>query len=161
MKENNIKKHRRSFMEDEEYKMQIAYTQVYAILSLYNQELLQLRIPKEVLDDLKNNSAKDYEYIVDPNNFDPNTLTEESSALLLIIFEKYFANKTQKEKINRFLNPEHYENYDSDLLFKNRNNNIEQSNEECKEITIYESNIIKRILNKIKLIFQKKENMSK
>lgn len=148
-------------MEDEEYKMQIAYTQVYAILSLYNQELLQLRIPKEVLDDLKNNSAKDYEYIVDPNNFDPNTLTEESSALLLIIFEKYFANKTQKEKINRFLNPEHYENYDSDLLFKNRNNNIEQSNEECKEITIYESNIIKRILNKIKLIFQKKENMSK
>ncbi len=142
-------------MEDEEYKMQIAYTQVYAILSLYNQELLQLRIPKEVLDDLKNNSAKDYEYIVDPNNFDPNTLTEESSALLLIIFEKYFANKTQKEKINRFLNPEHYENYDSDLLFKNRNNNIEQSNEECKEITIYESNIIKRILKKIKSIFQK------
>lgn len=48
-------------MEDEEYKMQKAYTQVYAILSLYNQELLQLRIPKEVLDDLKNNSAKDYE----------------------------------------------------------------------------------------------------
>ena len=155
MKENNIKKHRRSFMEDEEYKMQIAYTQVYAILRLYNQELLQLRIPKEVLDDLKNNSAKDYKYIVDSNNFDPNTLTEESSALLLIIFEKYFANKTQKEKINRFLNPEHYENYDSDLLFKNRNNNIEQSNEECKEITIYESNIIKRILKKIKLIFQK------
>ena len=148
-------------MEDEEYKMQIAYTQVYAILSLYNQELLQLRIPKEVLDDLKNNSAKDYEYIVDPNNFDPNTLTEEASALLLIIIEKYFANKTQKEKINRFLNPEHYENYDSDLLFKNRNNNIEQSNEECKEITIYESNIIKRILKKITLIFQKKKNMSK
>lgn len=142
-------------MEDEEYKMQIAYTQVYAILSLYNQELLQLRIPKEVLDDLKNNSAKDYEYIVDPNNFDPNTLTEESSALLLIIFEKYFANKTQKEKINRFLNPEHYENYDSDLLFKNRNNNVEENNEECKEITIYESNIIKRILKKIKSIFQK------
>lgn len=142
-------------MEDEEYKMQIAYTQVYTILSLYNQELLQLRIPKEVLENLKNNSAKDYNYIVDPNNFDPNTLTEESSALLLIIFEKYFANKTQKEKINRFLNPEHYENYDSDLLFKNRNNNIEQSNEECKEITIYESNIIKRILKKIKSIFQK------
>lgn len=146
-------------MEDEEYKMQIAYTQVYAILSLYNQELLQLRIPKEVLDDLKNNSAKDYEYIVDPNNFDPNTLIEESSALLLIIFEKYFANKTQKEKINRFLNPEHYENYDSDLLFKNKNNNVEENNEECKEITIYESNIIKRILNKIKLIFQKKEKL--
>lgn len=148
-------------MEDEEYKMQIAYTQVYAILSLYNQELLKLRIPKEVLENLKNNSAKDYKYIVDPNNFDPNTLTEESSALLLIIFEKYFANKTQKEKINRFLNPEYYENYDSDLLFKNRNNNIEQSNEECKEITIYESNIIKRILKKIKLIFQKTKNMSK
>lgn len=146
-------------MEDEEYKMQIAYTQVYAILGLYNQELLQLRIPKEVLDDLKNNSAKDYEYIVDPNNFDPNTLIEESSALLLIIFEKYFANKTQKEKINRFLNPEHYENYDSDLLFKNKNNNVEENNEECKEITIYESNIIKRILNKIKLIFQKKEKL--
>ena len=104
-------------MMDEEYKMQVACKQIYTILNLYNKELLGLRIPKEVLDNLKNNSAKDYEYTINLNTFDPNTLTEETLALLLVLFDEYFANQTQKDKINRFLNAQNYEKYDSILLF--------------------------------------------
>ena len=107
-------------MEDEEYRMQIACKQVYTILSLYNRELLCLILPEEVLRKLKENSAKDYEYNINPNTFSPDDITEEASAILLIIFDKYFANQTQKDKINRFLNTQDNENFDYNLLFKNK-----------------------------------------
>ena len=148
-------------MLEEEYKMQVACKQVYTILSLYNQELLHLNIPEEVLDNLKNNSSKDYEYIINPETFDPNTLTEETLSLLLILFDKYFANQTQKDKINKFLNSQNYVKYDSNILFdspKNNNNikNLEYNNaQKNNDLIVYESNIIKRIFQKIKLIFKK------
>ena len=82
----------------EEYKIQVACKQVSVILDCYNQELLSLSIPKEVLDNLKENSAKDYEYHINPDTFDVNTLTEEALALLLILYNEYFATKTQKRK---------------------------------------------------------------
>ena len=107
-------------MEDEEYRMQIACKQVYTILNLYNRELLCLILPEEVLRKLKENSAKDYEYNINPNTFSPDDITEEASAILLIIFDKYFANQTQKDKINRFLNTQDNENFDYNLLFKNK-----------------------------------------
>lgn len=147
-------------MMDEEYKMQVACKQIYTILNLYNKELLGLRIPKEVLDNLKNNSAKDYEYTINLNTFDPNTLTEETLALLLVLFDEYFANQTQKDKINRFLNAQNYEKYDSILLFNsNKNYNMQKSEsnntQECKDLVVYESNIIKKIIEKIKSVFKK------
>lgn len=86
----------------EEYKIQVACKQVSVILDCYNQELLSLSIPKEVLDNLKENSAKDYEYHINPDTFDVNTLTEEALALLLILYNEYFATKTQKKK-NRYV----------------------------------------------------------
>ena len=145
---------------DEEYKMQVACKQVYTILNLYNQELLRLRIPKEVLDNLKNNSAKDYEYTINPNTFDSDTLTEEASALLLVLFDEYFANQTQKDKINRFLNAQNNLEHDSTLLFNSKKNYTMQnykSNDiqKCNDLVVYESNIIKRIIEKIKSIFKK------
>ena len=69
-------------MEDEEYRMQIACKQVYTILNLYNRELLCLILPEEVLRKLKENSAKDYEYNINPNTFSPDDITEEASAIL-------------------------------------------------------------------------------
>ena len=142
----------------EEYKMRVACKQVCTILSFYNQELLSIRIPKEILNNLKNNSAKDYEYNITPNTFDPNTLTEESIALLLVLFNKYFANQNQKYKINKFLNNEKYEKYDPTIMFNSNKNNTIQKPEsnnikKYNDLVIYESNIIKRILKKIKSIF--------
>ena len=144
----------------EEYKMRIACKQVCTILSFYNQELLSIRIPKEILNNLKNNSAKDYEYNINPNTFDPNTLTEESIALLLVLFNKYFANHNQKDKINKFLNNQNYEKYDPTIMFNSNKNYTIQKNEfnntqKCNDLVVYESNIIKRIIKKIKSIFQK------
>lgn len=141
-------------MDNEEYKMQIACKQVYTVLGFYNPELVNLKIPKEVLDKLEDNSAEDYDYNIEPNEFNPDTLTEEAIALLLILFDKYFANQNQKNKINKFLNDESDIKYDSTILFNSKKEKIIQ-NEEGNDLVIYKSNIIKRIINKIKSILKK------
>lgn len=146
-------------MEDEEYRMQIACKQVYTILNLYNRELLCLILPEEVLRKLKENSAKDYEYNINPNTFNPDDITEEASAILLIIFDKYFANQTQKDKINRFLNTKDNENFDYNLLFKNKKENNNNSSN-CSDLVAYEkTNIIKKLIRKIRSIFQKRKKL--
>jgi hypothetical protein len=146
-------------MEDDEYRMQIACKQVYTILSLYNRELLCLILPEGVLRKLKENSAKDYEYNINPNTFSPDDITEEASAILLIIFDKYFANQTQKDKINRFLNTQDNENFDYNLLFKNKKENNNNSSN-CSDLVVYEkTNIIKRLIRKTRSIFQKRKKI--
>ena len=146
-------------MEDEEYRMQIACKQVYTILNLYNRELLCLILPEEVLRKLKENSAKDYEYNINPNTFSPDDITEEASAILLIIFDKYFANQTQKDKINRFLNTQDNENFDYNLLFKNKKENNNNSFN-CSDLVVYEkTNIIKKLIRKTRSIFQKRKKL--
>ncbi|MFQ9297469.1 MAG: hypothetical protein ACLR4X_03470 [Clostridia bacterium] len=146
-------------MEDEEYRMQIACKQVYTILNLYNRELLCLILPEEVLRKLKENSAKDYEYNINPNTFSPDDITEEASAILLIIFDKYFANQTQKDKINRFLNTQDNENFDYNLLFKNKKENNNNSSN-CSDLVVYEkTNIIKKLIRKTRSIFQKRKKL--
>ena len=146
-------------MEDEEYRMQIACKQVYTILNLYNRELLCLILPEEVLRKLKENSAKDYEYNINPNTFSPDDITEEASAILLIIFDKYFANQTQKDKINRFLNTQDNENFDYNLLFKNKKENNNNSSN-CSDLVVYEkTNIIKKLIRKTRPIFQKRKKL--
>ena len=134
----------------EEYKIQVACKQVSVILDCYNQELLSLSIPKEVLDNLKENSAKDYEYHINPDTFDVNTLTEEALALLLILYNEYFATKTQKRKIDMFLNPQNYTEYDYSKLFKK----TKESSTNDKQLIVYhEQNIIKKIIQKLTQIF--------
>ena len=146
-------------MEDEEYRMQIACKQVYTILNLYNRELLCLILPEEVLRKLKENSAKDYEYNINPNTFSPDDITEEASGILLIIFDKYFANQTQKDKINRFLNTQDNENFDYNLLFKNKKENNNNSSN-CSDLVVYEkTNIIKKLIRKTRSIFQKRKKL--
>ena len=146
-------------MEDEEYRMQIACKQVYTILNLYNRELLCLILPEEVLRKLKENSAKDYEYNINPNTFSPDDISEEASAILLIIFDKYFANQTQKDMINRFLNTQDNENFDYNLLFKNKKENNNNSSN-CSDLVVYEkTNIIKKLIRKTRSIFQKRKKL--
>ena len=148
-------------MIDEDYKMQIACKQVYTILSFYNRELLCLMLPKEILRKLKENSAKDYDYNIDPNTFNPDDITDEASAMLLILFGEYFANQTQKDKIDRFLNMQNNENFNYDILFNNKKeNNIQEkkynNSSNRRDLAVYEEkSIVKRLIRKIKSIFQK------
>ena len=113
-------------------------------------------MPKEVLERLKENSATDYEYNININNFDPNTLTDEALALLLLLFNDYFATKTQKMKINAFLAQPQYNQYDYNKIFKQskkhevKNNNVQPTN----QLVVYsKKNILKQLVQKLKRLF--------
>lgn len=147
-------------MIDEEYKMQVACKQVYEILKLYNRDLLCVKIPEEVMDNLRENSAKDYEYNITPDSFDHNTVTEEASAMLLVLFDKYFSNRTQKEKFDKFLNVQHLSSKNLNVLFepKKEENILDTEMQTNKIISndmiVYKTGLISKIIKKIKLIFQ-------
>lgn len=147
-------------MVDEEYKMQVACKQVYKILKLYNRDLLCVKIPEEVMDNLRENSAKDYEYNITPDSFDHNTVTEEASAMLLVLFDKYFANQTQKEKIDKFLNAQDLSSKNLNVLFKpKKEENVLDTEMQTNKIIsndmiVYKTSLISKIIKKIKLIFQ-------
>ncbi len=148
-------------MIDEDYKMQVACKQVYEILKLYNRDLLCARIPEEVINNLRENSAKDYEYNITPDTFDHNTVTEEASAMLLVLFDKYFANQTQKEKIDKFLNVQDLSSKNLNVLFKPKKeddilNKETQKNEIISnDVVTYKTSLISKIIKKLKSIFQK------
>ena len=147
-------------MVEEEYKMQVACKQVYEILKLYNRDLLCVKIPEEVMDNLRENSAKDYEYNITPDSFDHNTVTEEASAMLLVLFDKYFANQTQKEKIDKFLNVQDLSSKNLKVFFKpKKEENVLDTEMQTNKIIstdmiVYKTSLISKIIKKIKLIFQ-------
>ena len=147
---------------DDNQKMQIAYKQVSQFLKLYNQDLLKLIIPEDILDFINKNAANDYEYNITPKTFDPNTLTEEALAILLLLFRDYGADERQKDIINIFEKKSVNNNvYNYNNLLKKRNNlssTIDESNmsAENNALVVYEKKgLIYNILQKIKRIFKR------
>ena len=84
---------------EEKYKMQIACSQVDTILNFYNQELLDMTIPKAVREYIRNNKAQDYQFDITPKNFDPEMITEEAACILLWLFKEYSSTQKQKKII--------------------------------------------------------------
>ncbi len=139
-----------------DYKIKVACSQVSALLKCYSQELLNIYIPKNIIDEINNNSASDYEYDVDLKTFNINSLTEESVALLLLIFNEYLSTKNQKEKIESYLDYCNQTQFSYDNLFKNKTkSNIKNINNKHTQLIVYSNeNIIMKIIHKIKNFFK-------
>ena len=139
-----------------DYKIKVACSQVSALLKCYSQELLNIYIPKNIIDEINNNSASDYEYDVDLKTFNINSLTEESVALLLLIFNEYLSTKNQKEKIESYLDYCNQTQFSYDNLFKNKTkSNIKNINNKHIYLIVYSNeNIIMKIIHKIKNFFK-------
>ena len=121
-----------------DYKIKVACSQVSALLKCYSQELLNIYIPKNIIDEINNNSASDYEYDVDLKTFNINSLTEESVALLLLIFNEYLSTKNQKEKIESYLDYCNQTQFSYDNLFKNKTkSNIKNINNKHTQLIVY------------------------
>ena len=138
---------------EEKYKMQIACSQVDMILNFYNQELLDMTIPKAVREYIRNNKAQDYQFDITPKNFDPEMITEEAACILLWLFKEYSSTKKQKKII---LNWEYPNNVDTssanDYLKETKNTNNNANN---KMLPMKDVNIFVKLINKIKLIFRR------
>lgn len=143
-----------------------AFTQVYVILNELDDEEYE-KIPPEVVDAIKKNRNKEYEFEIDESiELKDNNLLPEARALLFKIYRDYLASEGQRQKILKLQNEERrkmelkkQQQYNPDV-FVNKKPKIESEletmmNQQHTNLTPYKESIFKKIIQKIKKIFIK------
>ncbi len=150
-------------MEKTKDKVSCAYKEIYEILKIFPKELVD-RIPKYKLDYIKQNMNESYEYNITKETFDGKTMLDETAAILAILFRDYWATEKQKIKIINYHNTQREkmaneikEKYDPENVFRQRRTEQEKIDEKKENLSVveYKENILKKLLNKIKLIFKR------
>ena len=140
-----------------------AYTEVYTILQELNEEEYK-KIPPEVVEAIKENRNKEYEYELDDElELKEQPMLPETKAILFNIFRDYLATPEQKAKIIRMQNEARQKNelkkqqmYNTNVFVNKLKENQTVNNNETMQIVKYKESIFKKILNKIKSFFIKK-----
>lgn len=141
-----------------------AYKEVIEVLKYTKREDVN-KIPKSRILLWRINMKKDYDFKIDTTKtLEEQNLSKEAKAIIANIFKKYWATDYQKERIEakekydiEQMEKEKYQKYNPDDIFKNRKQNIQQEEVASKTVSMveYREPLFKRILNKIKNIFNK------
>ena len=141
-----------------------AYKEVIEVLKYTKREDVN-KIPKSRILLWRINMNKDYDFKIDKTKtLEEQNLSKEAKAIIANIFKKYWATDYQKERIEakekydiEQIEKEKYQKYNPDDIFKNRKQNIQQEEVASKTISMveYREPLFKRVLNKIKNIFNK------
>lgn len=122
----------------------------------------QNKISKKFINFLKENKNDNYIVTINPNiSLQNQELLQETKELLKEIYMSYFISKEEEKRIITYDN---YKNmveedlkrkkYNYENIFKDKNIKVSQENKKV-EIIEYKDSILKRILNKLKSIFNK------
>ena len=85
-----------------------AFTEVISILKLLNQEDYN-RIPKNVIEAIKQNQNKEYDFKINPNkDINNQGIMEETKAILYNIYRDYLATPEQRQEIIKSQREERY-----------------------------------------------------
>lgn len=141
-----------------------AYKEVIEVLKYTKREDVN-KIPKSRILLWRINMNKDYDFKIDTTKIlEEQNLSKEAKAIIANIFKKYWATDYQKERIEakekydiEQMEKEKYQKYNPDDIFKNRKQNIQQEEVASETVSMveYKEPLFKRILNKIKNIFNK------
>lgn len=144
-----------------------AYTEVIEIIKYFPNEEYA-RIPLEKINYYKENMDKDYNFQINPNiELEKQNISREANAILVTLFNDYFATDRQKEILNNLLKQNQQileelkqEKYNPNNLFmqsKTQQQNtvtIQENNSENSLIEIKE-NFFTKFTNFIKNIFKR------
>lgn len=139
------------------------YTEVYEIIN-HVEEKERNKIPKNVIDFIKENKNDNYNFKIDENKtFENQTLKRETLVFMALISLNYWCeNDEEKEQLikefsenDKKREQELREKYNPDNLFKKKN--IENSTNQSMELIEYKENIFIKLWKKIKLIFRKEK----
>ena len=116
-----------------------AYTEALEIIKNFPEEEYN-KIPKEKIKFFEDNMDKDYKFTIDPEKeLEVQGISKEAYAVIVVLFQDYFATEKQKEKINNILRlneikaeQEKKEKYNPEELFEKVRKN-ETINQESKE----------------------------
>ena len=142
----------------------MAYAEIIEILQYMSDEDYY-KIPKEELNIFFENADPDYLFKYDPDKTpEENNIMPRTKEILAYLFEKYWANESQKEIItNYFDEKEHIikeKVKDASEIFSSnvdgvKEDDTQQPKNEETRLVVEETNIIKKILLKIKSFFFK------
>lgn len=144
-----------------------AYTEVIEIIKYFPNEEYA-KIPLEKINYYKENMDKDYNFQINPNiELEKQNISREANAILVTLFNDYFATDRQKEILNNLLKQNQQileelkqEKYNPNNLFmqsKTQQQNkvtIQENNSENSLIEIKE-NFFNKFINFIKNIFKR------
>lgn len=147
-------------MVSTEYK--IAYSEILEILKYVSKEDFD-KIPLEMIEMFKKNASNESVFKYNPNEtLQEQNVSETTRTIIAILFRDYWASQEQKAKIIAVQNSERekirQEKYSPDNLFKNvKRNQINEETTQIENVAMveYKEPLIRRILNKIKIIFRK------
>lgn len=144
-----------------------AYTEVIEIIKYFPKEEYD-KIPLEKINYYKENMDKNYNFQIDPNiALEKQNISKEANAILVTIFNDYFATDRQKEILNnllkqnqQILEEQKQEKYNPSNLFmqsKTQQQNtvtIQENNSETSLVEIKES-FFAKFISFIKNIFKR------
>lgn len=131
-----------------------AYTEVLEVLNYIPEEEKNL-VPSNLFEAFQKNADKNYIYHIDTNlSFDKQNLLNETKAILAVLFRDYWATDYQREQIllqekrdRAEYEAKLREKYNSDNLFKDRNNNekVARIKEDKNEIVSNQNNTLNEL----------------
>ena len=144
-----------------------AYTEVIEIIKYFPNEEYA-KIPLEKINYYKENMDKDYNFQINPNiELEKQNISKEANAILVTLFNDYFATDRQKEILNNLLKQnqqklekQKQEKYNPSNLFmqsKTQQQNtltLQKNNSENSLVDIKEK-FFTKIINFIKNIFKR------
>ena len=144
-----------------------AYTEVIEIIKYLPKEEYS-KIPLDKINYFKENMDKEYKFKIDPNiELEKQNISREANAILLKLFNDYFATARQKEILNGLLKQnqqklemQKHEKYNPNNLFnqpesqQNHTQVLQENNSETSLIEI-KKNFFIRFINFIKSIFKR------
>ena len=152
-----------------EYVAKEVCTEISTIIKYMPKEY-QNKIPTNVMEFFEKNKTNNYKVNINPNNiFDKSNIKEETLAIIAMLNIKYWCTNEnlKKQLIKKYdENEKQYqreirETYNTDNLFKNRNNSQlytdRVSTEETAIVEYKEKNFLQRLFEKIKNLFKKKD----
>jgi hypothetical protein len=145
-----------------------AYKEVLIVINNLVKEDYE-KIPKEYIEFLEANCNNEYKFKYDTlKTFEEQDLLDDTKYILFGLFEKFGATEIQKYKIKSFkinynnkLEESKHKKYNSNEIFKKKQNNtissLTESSEENLDLIAYkESKWYKKIFEKILKVFRKK-----
>ena len=143
---------------------EIAYAEVDGILENLDDEYIN-KVPKKVRDFFKEEKYNDYTVKIDMNKpLYEQDLQDETISLLTLLELNYWCESEEEkneilrelEQNDRIKEKELREKYNTDNIFKNKSTiNLDKNKEQIALVEYKESNIIQRILDKIKSLFRR------
>ena len=143
---------------------EISFSEAYDIILHMDTELVK-KIPEKFIKFVEQNKAEDYKTNIDySKSINQQELQKGTRVILSIIYRDYLCSSEKKKELMqndedelKRIEQELREKYSPDNLFRKREQ-VEETNEdtECRYLVEYkEENIFRKILRKLKSIFEK------